>query len=207
MQEIDKEEATTMEDAKDNTIITSHKTTMDNNHITEGRLQGEDQESREEPGEKEDNTTTTSNTMDSQTEGGDISREISMHARMPTPKVWASPGGITPMGLNSGQLLTFDIVHEGERGMRDEPGPGDGPDKGPQQQPQGLEGDGPGPGDEPDHGLQQQQGLEGEEISCEISRNERMPSLEVWASPGGITPMELRVGQIITSRSLHERDM
>ena len=63
--ETDKEEATTMEAAKDTTIITNHKTTMDNYyHITEGRLQGEDQESREEPGVKEDNTTTTSNTMD-----------------------------------------------------------------------------------------------------------------------------------------------
>ena len=42
--EIDKEETTTMEAAKDTTIITSHKTTMDNYyHITEGRLQGEDQ--------------------------------------------------------------------------------------------------------------------------------------------------------------------
>ena len=126
---------------------------------------------------------------------------------MPTTKVWASPGGITPMELNSGQLLTSKIVHEGERELIDELGPGDVPDQGPQQQPQGLEGDGPGPGDAPDHGLQQQQGLEGEEICCEISRNERMPSLEVWASPGGITPMELRVAQIITSRSLHEREM
>jgi hypothetical protein len=87
--------------------------------------------------------------------------------------------------------------------MREEPGPGPGdePDQGPQQQPQGLEGDGQGPGVEPDHGLQQQQGLEGEEISCEISRNEMMPTPEVWASPGWITPMELRVGQIVTPRS------
>jgi hypothetical protein len=85
-----------MEAAKDTTIITSHKITMDNNHhITEERLQGEDQESqesREEPREREYNTTTTISSMDSQTEGGEIICVTSMHTRMPAPKVWASPG-------------------------------------------------------------------------------------------------------------------
>ena len=63
---------------------------------------------------------------------------------MPTPKVWASPGGITPMGLNIGQLLTYKIMHEGESVLGDEPGPEDEPDQGQQHQHQGLEGDGQG---------------------------------------------------------------
>ena len=75
----------------------------------------------------------------------------------------------------------------GRQGQVDEPG------QGPQQHPQGLEGDGQGPGGEPDPEDHQQKGLEGEEISCEISMNERMPTPKVWASPGGTSPRTIKV--------------
>ena len=49
-----------------------------------------------------------------------------------------------------------------------------------------------------DHQEEQEEGLAGGETSCEISMQYRMPTPNVWASPGGIAPIEFNNGHITT---------
>jgi hypothetical protein len=52
---------------------------------------------------------------------------------------------------------------------------------------------------------EQDGGLAGGEISCDISMQDRMPTSNVWASSGGITPLELNNGHILTPYSFMEK--